>query len=193
MADGTGQVTRIAGSTGLKPAGVARFANEIQRWLITNTRVGIPAVIHEEAVAGFCARDAIAFPQAIGLGATFDVDLMERIGDHIRCEMLAVGARQALSPVFDVARDPRWGRVEETYGEDPVLAGTLGTAYVRGIQNTGPEGLSAGVVATAKHFLGYGASDGGSTRVRSTSAHESCARSTRSRSRPPSETATSPR
>lgn len=161
MADGTGQVTRIAASTGLKPEGVARFANEIQRWLITNTRIGIPAVIHEEAVAGFCARDAIQFPQAIGLGATFDADLLERIGDHIRSEMLAVGARQALSPVFDIARDPRWGRVEETYGEDPVLAGTLGTAYVRGIQNTGPEGLSAGVVATAKHFLGYGASDGG--------------------------------
>lgn len=161
MADGTGQVTRIAASTGLRPDGIARFANEIQRWLITNTRIGIPAVIHEEAVAGFCARDAIQFPQAIGLGATFDVDLLERIGDHIRSEMLAVGARQALSPVFDIARDPRWGRVEETYGEDPVLAGTLGTAYVRGIQNTGPEGLAAGVLATAKHFLGYGASDGG--------------------------------
>lgn len=161
MADGTGQVTRIAASTGLTPDGLARFANEIQRWLITNTRIGIPAVIHEEAVAGFCARDAIQFPQAIGLGATFDADLLERIGDHIRAEMLAVGARQALSPVFDIARDPRWGRVEETYGEDPVLAGTLGTAYVRGIQNTGPEGLSAGVLATAKHFLGYGASDGG--------------------------------
>ena len=161
MPNGAGQVTRIAASTGLRPAGVARFTNDIQRWLISNTRMGIPAIVHEEAVAGFCARDAEAFPQAIGLGATFDVDLLERIGDHIRAEMLSVGARQALSPVLDVARDPRWGRTEETYGEDPVLAGTLGAAYVRGIQNAGPEGLAAGVAATAKHFCGYAASDGG--------------------------------
>lgn len=161
MPHGTGHVTRIAAATGLRPNGLARFANEIQRWLISNTRHGIPAIVHEEAVAGFCARDAIQFPQAIGLAATFDADLLERIGDHIRAEMLAVGARQALSPVLDVARDPRWGRVEETYGEDPVLAGTLGTAYVRGLQNTGPEGLAAGVLATAKHFVAYGASDGG--------------------------------
>lgn len=161
MPDGTGQVTRIAASTGLRPAGVAHLANRIQRFLVEETRLGIPAVIHEEAVAGFCARDALQFPQAIGLGASFDAELLERIGDHIRVEMLSVGARHALSPVLDVARDPRWGRVEETYGEDPVLADTLGTAYVRGIQNTGPEGLSAGVVATGKHYLGYAMSDGG--------------------------------
>ncbi len=161
MADGTGQVTRIAASTGLTPAGLAALANEIQQWLMTNTRLGIPMIIHEESVGGFCARDAVQFPQGIGLGSTFDTELLERIGDHIRSEMLAVGARQALAPVLDVARDPRWGRVEETYGEDPVLAGTLGTAYVRGLQNTGPEGLGAGVIATAKHFLAYAASDGG--------------------------------
>jgi beta-glucosidase len=161
MPEGTGQITRIAASTGLRPAGVARLANQIQRFLVEQTRLGIPAVIHEEAVAGFCARDAVQFPQAIGLGATFDAELLQRIGDHIRAEMLAVGARHALSPVLDVARDPRWGRVEETYGEDPVLAGTLGTHYVKGLQNTGPEGLAAGVVATAKHFLGYAMSDGG--------------------------------
>jgi beta-glucosidase len=161
MPDGTGQVTRIAASTGLRPAGVARLANQVQRYLVEHTRLGIPAVIHEESVAGFCARDAVQFPQAIGLGATFDVDLLERIGDHIRAEMLAVGARHTLSPVLDVARDPRWGRVEETYGEDPVLAGALGTAYVKGVQNTGPEGLAAGVIATGKHFLGYAMSDGG--------------------------------
>jgi beta-glucosidase len=161
MPDGTGQVTRIAASTGLRPAGLAHLANQIQRFLVEETRLGIPAVIHEEAVAGFCARDAVQFPQAIGLGATFDVELLERIGDHIRAEMLAVGARHTLSPVLDVARDPRWGRVEETYGEDPVLAGTLGAAYVKGVQNTGPEGLAAGVIATGKHFLGYAMSDGG--------------------------------
>jgi beta-glucosidase len=167
MPHGTGQVTRIAASTGLRPAGIARFHNRIQRWLRDHTRLGIPAVVHEEAVAGFCARDAVQFPQAIGLGATWDAELLEEIGEHIRTEMVAVGARQALSPVLDVARDPRWGRVEETYGEDPVLVGTLGAAYVRGIQSSPDVAdpsrahLRHGVVATGKHFCGYAASDGG--------------------------------
>ncbi len=169
MPHGTGQVTRIAASTGLRPQGLAVFHNEIQRWLLEETRLGIPAIIHEEAVAGFCARDAVQFPQAIGLGATWDRDLVEEVADHIRTEMLAVGARQSLSPVLDIGRDPRWGRVEETYGEDPVLAGELGVAYVRGLQGTGPvrpdgsaaPGLAHGVVATGKHFLGYGLPDGG--------------------------------
>ena len=169
MPHGTGQVTRIAASTGLRPQGLAVFHNEIQRCLLEQTRLGIPAIIHEEAVAGFCARDAVQFPQAIGLGATWDRDLVEEVADHIRTEMLAVGARQSLSPVLDIGRDPRWGRVEETYGEDPVLAGELGVAYVRGLQGTGPvrpdgsaaPGLAHGVVATGKHFLGYGLPDGG--------------------------------
>ncbi len=169
MAHGTGQVTRIAASTGLRPAGVARLHNQIQRWLVEHTRLGIPAVLHEEAVAGLCARDAVQFPQAIGLASTWDRELVGDIADHVRTEMLAVGARQALSPVLDIARDPRWGRVEETYGEDPVLAGELGVAYVRGLQSDARDGahgalrthLHSGVVATAKHFLGYGLSDGG--------------------------------
>jgi beta-glucosidase len=162
MAHGTGQVTRIAASTGLRPAGIARLHNQIQRWLMEETRLAIPAIVHEEAVGGLCARDATQFPQAIGLAATFDTRLIEEVAAHIRSQMLAVGARQALSPVLDVARDPRWGRVEETYGEDPVLAGALGSAYVRGLQGTSDGvGLSGGVLATAKHFLGYAASDGG--------------------------------
>jgi beta-glucosidase len=169
LADGTGQITRIAASTGLRPQGLAVFANEIQRYLVEETRLGIPAIIHEEAVGGFCARDAVQFPQGIGLASTWDRDLLEEVADHIRTEMLAVGARQSLSPVLDIARDPRWGRVEETYGEDPVLAGELGVAYVRGLQGTGPvrpdgsapPGLASGVVATGKHFLGYGLPDGG--------------------------------
>jgi beta-glucosidase len=169
LVHGTGQITRIGASTGLRPAGVARFHNQIQRWLVEQTRLGIPAVVHEEAVAGLCARDAVQFPQAIGLAATWDRGLLADVGDHIRSEMLAVGARQALSPVLDIARDPRWGRVEETYGEDPVLAGELGVAYVRALQADARDGqdgsirthLHQGVVATAKHFLGYGLSDGG--------------------------------
>jgi len=158
MSNGTGQITRIAASTGLRPAGLAELHNDIQRFLIEQTRLGIPAVIHEEAVAGFCARDATQFPQAIGLAATWDTQLMGEIAEQIRAEMMAVGARQALSPVLDIARDPRWGRVEETYGEDPVLAGELGTEYVRGLQGSD---LREGVVATGKHFVAHGLSDGG--------------------------------
>jgi len=169
LANGTGQITRIGASTGLRPTGVAHLHNQIQRWLVQHTRLGIPAVVHEEAVAGLCARDAVQFPQAIGLAATWDRTLLAEVGDHIRTEMLAVGARQALSPVLDIARDPRWGRVEETYGEDPVLAGELGVAYVRALQADARDGddgnlrthLHQGVIATAKHFLGYGLSDGG--------------------------------
>ena len=169
LANGTGQVTRIAASTGLRPAGVARLHNQIQRWLVEHTRLGIPAVVHEEAVAGLCARDAVQFPQAIGLASSWDRELLGQVAGHVRTEMLAIGARQALSPVLDIARDPRWGRVEETYGEDPVLAGELGVAYVQGLQSDATDGadgalrthLHSGVIATAKHFLGYGLSDGG--------------------------------
>lgn len=167
LSNGTGQVARVAASTGLRPQGLAVFANEIQRFLIEETRLGIPAVIHEESVAGFCARDAVQFPQAIGLASSWDTDLLHEVADHIRTEMLAVGARQSLAPVLDIARDPRWGRVEETYGEDPVLAGELGVAYVRGLHgaSTTEPGVVAhaadGVIATGKHFLGYGLPEGG--------------------------------
>ena len=152
---GTGHVTRIAAATGLRPAENAAFMNAIQRWLVESTRLGIPAIVHEESTAGFTARDADQFPQAIGLAATWNPAVVERMARVIRAQMLAVGARQTLAPVLDVARDPRWGRVEETYGEDPYLAGRLGVAYVRGIQG------DREVVATGKHFLGYGLSEGG--------------------------------
>lgn len=156
--EGIGQVTRIGASTGLRPAESAALMNAIQRLAVEGTRLGIPIFVHEEAVGGLCQRDATVFPQALGLGATWNPDLIERIGQSIRRQMLAVGARLALSPVLDVARDPRWGRVEETYGESPVLGGTLGTAYVRGLQGND---LSQGVAATGKHFLGYAMSEGG--------------------------------
>lgn len=158
MPHGTGHITRIGAATGLRPAESAAFANDIQRFLVEQTRLGIPALIHEESVAGLTARDATQFPQAIGLASTWNPALLEEMGQVIRAQMLAVGARQTLAPVLDIARDPRWGRSEETYGEDPYLASRLGVAYVRGVQG---DDLRRGVAATGKHFLGYGFSEGG--------------------------------
>lgn len=158
MPHGIGQVTRIGASTGLRPRESAALMNAIQRVAVERTRLGIPLFVHEESVGGLLARDATVFPQGIGLAATWDPALVEAVAGVIRAQMLAVGARLGLAPVLDVARDPRWGRVEETYGEDPVLAGTIGTAYVRGLQG---DDLRRGVAATAKHFLGYALSEGG--------------------------------
>jgi len=158
MRHGMGQVTRIGASTGLRPVASAALMNEIQRVAVEGTRLGIPIVVHEESTGGFCARDATTFPHGIGLASTWDPDLVGEVAGVIRRQMLAVGARHTLAPVLDVARDPRWGRVEETYGEDPVLAATIGTAYVRGVQG---DDLRTGVMATGKHFLGYGLPEGG--------------------------------
>jgi beta-glucosidase len=157
LAHGIGEVTRIGASTGLRPRERAALTNAIQRFLVEETRLGIPAIVHEESTAGLCARDATQFPQAIGLASAWDPDLVERIGVVIRAQMVATGARHTLAPVLDVARDPRWGRTEETYGESPYLASRLGVAYVRGVQGD----LAEGVAATGKHFLGYGLSEGG--------------------------------
>jgi beta-glucosidase len=155
---GIGHVTRIAGATVLRPGESATFANAIQKFLREETRLGIPAIIHEESCAGYTARDATCFPQAIGLASTWEPELIEQMGEVIRRQMRAAGAHQTLAPVLDVARDPRWGRTEETFGEDPYLIAQMGIAYVRGVQ--GPD-LSRGIACTGKHFLGYGASEGG--------------------------------
>ncbi|HXL94342.1 MAG TPA: glycoside hydrolase family 3 N-terminal domain-containing protein [Streptosporangiaceae bacterium] len=155
---GIGQVTRIGGTTGLLPAQSASLMNDIQRAVMGQSRHGIPVLVHEESLAGYSARDATVFPQAIGLASSWDTGLVEEVAGVIRRQMMAVGARQGLAPVLDVARDPRWGRVEETYGEDPVLTGQLGAAYVRGLQSAD---LRTGVLATAKHFLGHAMSEGG--------------------------------
>ena len=152
---GIGHVSRIAGSTGLGPRRNAELANAVQRVLVEETRLGIPAIVHEESTGGLLARGATQFPQAIGLASTWDAALVERAGAVIRRQTRAVGAHHVLAPVLDVARDPRWGRVEETYGEDPYLCGTIGAAYVRGVQGADE------VVCTGKHFLGYALSEGG--------------------------------
>jgi beta-glucosidase len=156
LGEGLGEVTRVAGSTNLSWADVARMTNEIQRFLVEETRLGIPAIVHEETLHGLLARDAPVFQQSIGAAATFEPELVGEIARTIRRRMLATGARHALAPVLDIARDPRWGRIEETYGEDPYLAAAMGTAYVRGIQ--GPD---RAVLATGKHLVGHGLAEGG--------------------------------
>src|SRR4051794_9158042 len=155
---GIGHVTRIGASTALLPEASAELMNTIQRYAVERTRLGIPVVVHEESTGGYCARGATVFPQAIGLAATWDPDLVEHVAGVVREQLVAVGARHTLAPVLDIARDPRWGRVEETYGENPLLAGAIGTAYVKGLQ---PSDLAHGVICTGKHFLGYGFAEGG--------------------------------
>ncbi len=158
MGWGIGQITRAGGCTSLKPKDTARLVNRIQKYLMDNMRVFIPAQVHEESCAGFLSRDADVFPQALGVAASFQPEIAGEMGAHIREQMTAVGARQALAPLMDVTRDPRWGRTEETYGEDPFLVSQMGVAYIRGLQGDDPK---SGIVATGKHFVGYGASEGG--------------------------------
>jgi beta-glucosidase len=158
MAHGAGQVTRLGGASNLKPRQAAELANAIQKYLLDTTRLKIPAIIHEECCAGYMAYGATVFPQAIGVASAWEPELVEEMTGVIRRQMRAVGAHQALAPVLDIARDARWGRVEETFGEDPYLAARLGAAYIKGLQG---EDLKTGIVATAKHFVGYGLSEGG--------------------------------
>lgn len=158
LAQGLGHLTRPAGSTSMKARDVAKLTNDVQRFLMTETRLGIPAIVHEEVCSGVMARESVTYPQAIGIGSTWDPELNRRLAESVRIQMRAMGSHQGLAPVLDVVRDPRWGRTEETYGEDPYLVAQMGAAFVRGLQG---ESLSGGVIATAKHLVGYGASEGG--------------------------------
>ena len=159
LALGIGQITRAGGSTIFDPVSSARAANSIQRYLVNETRLGIPAIIHEECCSGYMALGGTVFPQMIGLASTFQPGLAQEMTNTIRLQMRAVGAHQGLAPVLDVARDPRWGRLEETFGEDPTLVSQFGMAYVRGLQGVSLK--EAGVMATGKHFIGHGASQAG--------------------------------
>ena len=156
--DGTGQLTRIAGASTLGPKDSAEMANRLQKHLIENTRLGIPAMVHEECCSGFMACGATCFPQIIGVASAWTPELVEEMASVFRVQMRAVGAHEGLSPVIDIARDPRWGRTEETFGEDPCMVSTMGVAYIKGLQGTD---LREGIAATAKHYVGYGLSAGG--------------------------------
>jgi beta-glucosidase len=147
---GLGHLTRVYGGTPLTVTEGAADVVRQQQVVLSDSRLGIPAIVHEECLTGFTTYGATVYPAAIAWGATFDPDLIERMAAAIGRDMAAVGVHQGLSPVLDVVRDYRWGRVEETMGEDPYLVSMLGAAYVQGLQ-------SAGVIATLKHFAGYSA------------------------------------
>ena len=158
LGHGIGHLTRVGASSLLPPVESAKLANALQRYLIEQTRLSIPAIVHEESCAGYMARGATTFPQAMAMAAAWEPELVEQITRIIRRQMRAVGAHHALAPVLDVVRDPRWGRVEETFGEDPFLISAIGAAYIRGLQGESWDGR---VIATAKHFAAYGISEGG--------------------------------
>jgi beta-glucosidase len=158
LSNGVGHVAGVPLLGHRPPQEAARNANRIQRFLVETTRLRIPAIIHNEALNGAVLPYHPVFPTAIGLAATWDPDAVGEMAGLVRDQLRAVGIRQALSPVMDVARDARWGRVHETYGEDPYLASAMAVAYTRGMQG---DDLRTGVIATAKHFLGYGAGEAG--------------------------------
>jgi beta-glucosidase-like glycosyl hydrolase len=158
LGTGIGQITRPFGSQPIDPMKGAEMVNRIQKRLTEETRLGIPAICHEECLTGFMAQGATSFPSPLNFGATWEPELIEKVGSVIRRQMRSVGTHQGLAPVADVCRDSRWGRVEETMGEDPYLVGTMVTRYVKGLQ--GPD-IRHGVIATLKHFAGYSFSEGG--------------------------------
>lgn len=161
----TPAATGAAGATAAQANRNARetadYINAAQHWAVERTRLGIPLIMHEEALHGYVARDATSFPQAIALASSFDPAMVERVFNVASREMRARGANLALAPVVDVARDPRWGRIEETYGEDPWLVSEMSLAAIRGFQGTtlplGPQR----VFVTLKHMTGHGQPESG--------------------------------
>ncbi|MGW5666959.1 beta-xylosidase/alpha-l-arabinosidase [Micromonospora sp. NPDC003776] len=151
---GLGHLTRAYGTRPVDAAARASWLWKFQRDLVTGTRLGIPAIVHEECLTGLSAWKAATFPTPLAWGAAFDPELVTEMAAAIGASMRALGIHQGLAPVLDVIRDPRWGRVDECIAEDPYLVGTIGTSYVRGLQ-------SQGVHATLKHFAGYSASRAG--------------------------------
>ncbi|MYA75223.1 MAG: beta-glucosidase [Acidimicrobiaceae bacterium] len=147
----------VGGGLASEPRELASKLNMIQQWLVDNTRLKIPAMVHNEALSGLVQASATAFPTAIGLASTFAPRLIEQMTAVASREARAVGINHVLSPVLDVNRDARWGRVHETYGEDPYLCCAMGIAFVRGMQT---DDLRHGTIATGKHFLGYSYSEG---------------------------------
>jgi beta-glucosidase len=157
---GLGQIGRIF--HGMSAAESAKLYNSLQQYFVENTRLGIPVLAHDECLHGLMEYDAVSFPHPIAMACSFRPDLVEKAYAHSAKDASARGIRQALSPVLDVARDPRWGRVEETFGEDPWLVAEMGLAAIRGLQGDAGEKLQAGkVIATLKHFAAHGQPEDG--------------------------------
>jgi beta-glucosidase len=159
LKDGLGEVSRPGEGRG--PRASAEFTNAVQKWIKENTRLGIPVLFHDECLHGHVAPKATSYPQAIALASTWDTELLHEVFTGTAAEARAAGAHHCLAPVLDLARDPRWGRTEETYGEDPYLVSRLGIAAITGFQGTGPTLDKAHVFATAKHFAVHGQPEGG--------------------------------
>ncbi|MFN2531691.1 MAG: glycoside hydrolase family 3 N-terminal domain-containing protein [Pyrinomonadaceae bacterium] len=159
MKYGIGQIARQREQKG--PRAGAIFANAVQRWLIENTRLGIPAIFHDEILHGQMARGSTSFPQPIALASTWDPDFISKVFTAGALETRARGSQQVLGPNLDLAREPRWGRTEETYGEDPYLVSRMAVAIVRALQGPGPGINDEHVIATAKHFAAHGQPEGG--------------------------------
>jgi len=160
--NGIGQVGRPSDAgAGLSPREGAELTNAIQRFFVGESRLGIPVIFHEECLHGHAAPGATSFPQPIGLGATFNPELVEALYTITALEARVRGTHQALTPVVDVARDPRWGRVEETFGEDPYLVARMGIAAVRGFQGDATFRDKTRVIATLKHFVAHGQPESG--------------------------------
>jgi beta-glucosidase len=160
--DARGAVSpRVA--AGRDPRQTVALVNALQRWATTQTRLGIPILFHEEALHGYAAVGATSFPQAIAMASSWDPDMLRDVNQVIAREVRARGVTLALSPVVDVARDPRWGRIEETFGEDPYLVGEMGVAAVEGLQGRGRARLltPGHVFATLKHLTGHGQPESG--------------------------------
>ena len=149
------------GSINRTPSETARYINAAQKWAVERTRLGIPMLMHDEALHGYVAREATSFPQAIGLASTWDPELVEKVFSVTAREMRARGSNIALAPVVDVARDPRWGRIEETYGEDPHLCAEMGLAAIYGFQGRSLPLAKDKVFVTLKHMTGHGQPESG--------------------------------
>ncbi|MCP4754385.1 MAG: hypothetical protein GY866_26170 [Proteobacteria bacterium] len=158
LKNGVGQITRPFGSQPIDPRQGAEMVNALQKRLVEETRLGIPAICHEECLTGFMAQGMTSFASPLNFGSTWEPELIEAVGDVIRRQMRALGSHQGLAPVADVARDARWGRIEETVGEDPYLVGTMVSHYIKGLQG---KDIREGVIGTLKHFAGYSFSEGG--------------------------------
>jgi len=159
LRDGLGEMSRPSEQRG--PREMAEFTNTLQRWIIEHTRLGIPILFHEECLHGHAAPKGTAYPQAIALASTWDTTLVHDVFSATALEVRARGAQQCLTPVLDLAREPRWGRTEETYGEDPYLTSRIGVAAIQGFQGNRPGIDKSHVMATTKHFAVHGQPEGG--------------------------------